>query len=64
MDGFGTLFYKEMLRFWKVGVQTVAAPVTTALLYLLIFSPALRARVEVFPAVAYSAFLIPGLVML
>ena len=64
MDGFGTLFYKEMLRFWKVGVQTVAAPVTTALLYLLIFSHALRDRVEVFPGVAYTAFLIPGLVMM
>jgi ABC-2 type transport system permease protein len=64
MDGFGTLFYKEMLRFWKVGFQTVAAPVMTALLYLLIFSHALRGRVEVFEGVSYSSFLIPGLVMM
>ena len=35
--GFSTLFYKEVLRFWKVASQTVGAPVLTALLYLLIF---------------------------
>jgi len=64
MDGFRTLFYKEMLRFWKVGFQTVAAPVMTALMYLLIFSHALKGRVEVFEGVSYTAFLIPGLVMM
>jgi ABC-2 type transport system permease protein len=53
-----------MLRFWKVGFQTVAAPVMTALLYLLIFSHALRGRVEVFEGVSYTSFLIPGLVMM
>ena len=64
MDGFRTLFYKEMLRFWKVGFQTVAAPVMTALMYLLIFSHALNGRVEVFEGVSYTSFLIPGLVMM
>jgi ABC-2 type transport system permease protein len=64
MDGFRTLFYKEMLRFWKVGFQTVAAPVMTALMYLLIFSHALRGRVDVFEGVNYTSFLIPGLVMM
>ncbi|MEY3411145.1 MAG: type transporter, partial [Pseudomonadota bacterium] len=38
MRGPWTLFKKELLRFWRVGFQTVAAPVMTALLYLLIFS--------------------------
>lgn len=64
MSGFQALFYKEMLRFWKVTVQTVVAPVVTALLYLLIFSHVLEAHVEVFPGVSYSAFLVPGLVMM
>jgi ABC-2 type transport system permease protein len=64
MEGFWTLFYKEILRFWKVFVQTVAAPVMTALLYLLIFSHALRGQTEVFPGVKYTSFLIPGLVMM
>jgi ABC-2 type transport system permease protein len=61
--GFSTLFYKEVLRFWKVGAQTVAAPVLTALLYLLIFSHVLEAHVQIH-GVPYTAFLIPGLVMM
>jgi ABC-2 type transport system permease protein len=64
VEGAGTLFYKEVLRFWKVAFQTVAAPVLTAVLYLLIFGHVLQGRVEVFPGVGYTAFLIPGLVMM
>jgi len=64
MSGFRTLFYKEILRFWKVAFQTVLAPVVTALLYLTIFGHALRGRVEVYPGVEYTSFLIPGLVMM
>ncbi|WP_300339073.1 ABC transporter permease [Accumulibacter sp.] len=63
MTGFRTLLYKELLRFWKVSFQTVAAPVLTALLYLMIFSHVLEARVQVH-GVPYGAFLIPGLVIM
>ncbi|NMM37350.1 MAG: ABC transporter permease [Glaciimonas sp.] len=62
--GFQTLFYKEVLRFWKVASQTVAAPVITSLLYLLIFGHVLENRVQVYPGVGYTAFLVPGLVMM
>lgn len=62
--GFATLLYKEVLRFWKVAGQTVTAPVLTALLYLLVFGHALDAHVQAFPGVSYTAFLIPGLVMM
>jgi ABC-2 type transport system permease protein len=62
--GFQTLLYKETLRFWKVATQTVAAPILTAMLYLLIFGHVLEGRVEVYPGVSYTAFLIPGLVMM
>jgi ABC-2 type transport system permease protein len=63
--GWTTLLYKELLRFWKISVQTIAAPVLTALLYLLIFSHVLESRVTVFGGeVSYTAFLIPGLVMM
>ena len=63
--GWRTLFYKELLRFWKVSFQTVAAPVLTALLYLLIFSHVLESRVTVFGgSVRYTTFLVPGLVMM
>ena len=64
LAGAGTLFRKEVLRFWKVAFQTVAAPVLTAVLYLLIFSHVLEERVEVYPGVGYTSFLIPGLVMM
>jgi len=63
-SGFRTLLYKEVLRFWKVSFQTVAAPVLTGVLYLLVFGHVLEARVEAFPGVSYTAFLIPGLVMM
>jgi ABC-2 type transport system permease protein len=59
-----TLLYKEVLRFWKVGLQTVGAPVLTALLYLLVFSHVLDRHVEVYGGVSYTAFLVPGLVMM
>ena len=64
LAGARTLFYKEVLRFWKVSFQTVGAPVLTAVLYLLIFGHVLEGRVEVFPGVGYTSFLIPGLVMM
>lgn len=62
--GFRTLLYKEILRFMKVLVQTVGAPVLTALLYLLIFSHVLEEHVQVYPGVSYTAFLMPGLIMM
>jgi len=62
--GFVTLLHKELIRFWKVALQTVLAPVINALLYLLIFSHVLESHVEVYPGVSYTAFLMPGLVMM
>ena len=64
MTGFPTLLYKEVLRFRKVGVQTVAAPVLTALLYLLIFGHVMDRHVRVYESVSYTTFLVPGLVMM
>lgn len=64
LSGAGTLLYKEVLRFWKVSFQTVAAPVLTAMLYLLIFGHVLEDHVKVFGQIGYTSFLIPGLVMM
>ena len=64
MTGFLTLLYKELLRFWKVAFQTVAGPVLSALLYLIIFAQALGGDARVFDGVPYTAFLVPGLVMM
>ena len=64
MTGWQTLLYKEVLRFWKVGFQTVAAPVLTAVMYLLIFGHVLEDHVKVYNSIGYTAFLVPGLVMM
>ena len=62
--GWQTLFQKEVLRFWKVGFQTVGAPVLIAVLYMLIFGHVLQDKVLVYGKVSYTAFLVPGLVMM
>ena len=64
LRGMWALYNKELLRFYKVAMQTVLAPVITSLLYLLIFSHALAQHVQVYPGVGYTTFLIPGLVMM
>jgi ABC-2 type transport system permease protein len=64
LSGTSTLLYKEVLRFWKVSFQTVAAPVLTAVLYLLIFGHVLEDHVKVYQSLSYTSFLIPGLVMM
>ena len=64
MTGWQTLFYKETLRFWRVGFQTVGAPILTAVLYMLIFGHVMKGQVKVYDTVDYTAFLVPGLVMM
>jgi len=64
MNGWQTLFYKELLRFWKVAFQTVVAPIVTSMLYLLIFGHVLENRLQVYGHLSYTAFLVPGLVMM
>lgn len=64
MSGFYTLLHKELLRFWKVGLQSIFAPIIATLIYLLIFSHVLEERAQAYPGVTYTTFLIPGLVMM
>jgi ABC-2 type transport system permease protein len=64
MKGWRALFYKEVLRFWKVSFQTIAAPVLSAVLYLLIFGHVLEDRVQVYDQLKYTSFLLPGLIMM
>jgi len=63
-EGTSTLFRKEILRFWNVASQTVAAPVLASVMYMLIFGHVLDQRVEAFPGVGYTSFLLLGLVMM
>jgi ABC-2 type transport system permease protein len=64
MSGFATLLHKEVLRFWKVSTQTIGAPVLTAALFLFIFGHVMEGRVRMYDSVPYTAFLVPGLVMM
>jgi len=64
MRAFATLLHKELLRFYKVALQTLLAPMVTTLLYFLIFSHVLEEHVQALPGVSYTAFLIPGLMMM
>lgn len=63
-SGVGSLFYREVLRFWKVRLQTILSPALSSLLYLMIFGHVLDGRVTVFDNIGYVAFLVPGLVMM
>lgn len=62
--GLKTLYLKEVRRFWKVGMQTVAAPVVTTLLYMLIFVVAMKGARPVVGGVPFAQFVAPGLIMM
>jgi ABC-2 type transport system permease protein len=62
-EGLKTLYVREVRRFIKVGLQTLAAPVVTALLYMMVFVVAVGGGHPVH-GVSYGAFVAPGLVMM
>ncbi len=61
---FWSLFEKEILRFRKIALQTILAPILTSILYLLVFGKVLEGKMTVLGGVSYIDFLIPGLVMM
>ncbi len=63
-EGLKTLYFREVRRFWKVAMQTVAAPVVTTLLYMMIFVVAVRGSTPVIDNVPFAAFVGPGLIMM
>jgi ABC-2 type transport system permease protein len=62
--GFWTLYLKEVRRFWKVGTQTVLAPVVTTLLYMLVFVVAVGGDRPAAPGISFGQFVAPGLIMM
>jgi ABC-2 type transport system permease protein len=62
--GLWTLYLREVKRFWKVGAQTIAAPVVTTLLYMMIFVVAMRGARPGIEGVPFAAFVGPGLIMM
>jgi ABC-2 type transport system permease protein len=63
-EGVKTLYLKEVRRFWKVGAQTVAAPVVTTLLYMLVFVVALQGARPPLHGTPFAEFVAPGLIMM
>jgi ABC-2 type transport system permease protein len=63
-EGFKTLYLREVRRYMKVLMQTVAAPVVTTLLYMMIFVVAVRGSTPVLEDVTFAVFVAPGLVMM
>src|SRR6202167_301430 len=62
--GLWTLYVREVQRFLKVGMQTIAAPVVTTLLFLAIFLLALGGQQRTVAGVPFLQFLAPGLIMM
>jgi ABC-2 type transport system permease protein len=62
--GLRTLYRREVMRFWKVATQTVAAPVVTTLLYMMIFVVAMRGARPAVQGVPFAQFVGPGLIMM
>jgi ABC-2 type transport system permease protein len=62
-EGLKTLYVREVRRFLKVGAQTLAAPVVTALLYMMVFGVASQGA-HPMHGVPYAAFVAPGLIMM
>jgi ABC-2 type transport system permease protein len=62
--GLWTLYAREVTRFYKVGTQTLAAPIVTTLLFFIIFSVALDGDGRTVGDVPFVVFLAPGLVMM
>jgi len=62
--GVRTLYLREVRRFWKVGAQTVAAPVVTTLLYMMVFVVALQGARPPLHGTPFGEFVAPGLIMM
>ena len=62
--GLQTLYLREVRRFLKVWMQTLAAPVVNALLYMMIFVTAVRGSTPMLEGVQFSEFVGPGLIMM
>ena len=63
-EGLRTLYVREVRRFWKVGTQTLLAPVVTALLYMLVFVVAVKGAAPPMEGVRFATFVAPGLIMM
>jgi len=62
--GMWELYLKEVRRFWKVMFQTVAAPVITSMMFLLVMVFAFGRGSTIIAGYPFEEFLVPGLVIM
>ncbi|MEM6974052.1 MAG: ABC transporter permease [Pseudomonadota bacterium] len=62
--GLWTLYRREVQRFLNVATQTIAAPVATSVLFMVVFSRAFAARRDGGGDVPFAQFLAPGVLMM
>jgi ABC-2 type transport system permease protein len=58
------IYFFEMHRTWRTLFQSIASPVISTSLYLVVFGAAMASRVSPADGVPYGAFIVPGLLML
>jgi ABC-2 type transport system permease protein len=63
-DGLRALYLREVRRFWKVGLQTLASPIIMALLYMVVFVAAVGGFRPKVDGVPFATFIAPGLIMM
>lgn len=61
---FYTMLRKDIVRMFRIWVQTFIPSVVTSVLYFLVFGSVLGNRIGQMQGVDYMAFVVPGLVML
>ncbi len=63
-DGTGllALTHREVVRVLKLWSQTIAAPVVSSFLFILVFGLSLGGRIKQVDGVDYEVFIVPGLI--
>lgn len=64
IHGVLAIYKFEMARTRRTLVQSIVAPVITTSLYFIVFGAALGSRIDQVGGVSYSAFIVPGLIIL
>lgn len=62
--GFFTLINREFYRFIRLANQTIAPPLITTILYILVFGYSLGSRIREIDGFSFIIYIIPGLVQL
>lgn len=62
--GIWAIYIHEMNRAWRTLMQSIASPILTTSLYFIVFGAAIGSRMGAIDGVNYSAFIVPGLLML